>query len=241
MSDMRVDEVQIGSAGATAGWSGMGMARLREQLASRLVLASGSPRRRDLLARVGLEPVVDVADVDETPSQGEGPVALARRLARAKAHAVVARHVDGIVVVAGDTVVADGVGVLGKPVDQGEARAMLVRLSGITHHVHSGVAVAVAMPDGPVVADRVASTAVTFRDLVADDLDWYLGTGQWRGKAGAYAIQDAAAAFVVHVGGLETTVVGLPLEPTLGLLAAAVVRRDGRSAQVHGDPNSPGI
>lgn len=203
----------------------LGMGRLRVALARSpgFVLASGSPRRRDLLARVGLAPVVDPADVDETPEAGEPPRALAQRLARCKAEVVGRRHEPGTIVLAGDTVVAVGDEVLGKPDDAADARAMLARLAGRDHEVHSGITVAVAGTER--VHDRVVTTVVTFRDLAGDDLDWYLATGEWQGKAGAYAIQGAAGAFVTRLDGLATTVVGLPLAPTLALLGTVVAAR----------------
>lgn len=208
----------------------LGIGRLRVALARSpgFVLASGSPRRRDLLTRVGLAPAVDPADVDETPEAGEPPRALAQRLARSKAEVVGRRHAPGTIVLAGDTVVAVGDEVLGKPSDADDARAMLARLGGRDHQVHSGIAVGVAGTDR--VHGRVVTTVVTFRDLAGDDLDWYVATGEWQGKAGAYAIQGAAAAFVTGLDGLDTTVVGLPLAPTLALLGTVVaaMQRGGR-------------
>lgn len=183
-----------------------------------LVLASGSPRRLELLARVGLVPVVEPADVDESRRADEVPKALAERLAIDKAIAVARRRPASDVVVAGDTVVASDGGELGKPRNADEARNMLAALSGVAHQVHSGVAVAA---DGDV-RSMVATTAVTFRHLSTADLDWYLATGEWEGKAGAYAVQGAAAAFVTDMAGLDTTVIGLPLAPTLTLLVDAL-------------------
>lgn len=188
-----------------------------------LVLASASPRRRDLLARVGLHPVLDPADLDETPRPGEDPASLARRLAVDKAVAVASRHARGTVVLAGDTVVTVDSRVLGKPADRDEARAMLVALSGRGHVVQSGVAVAVAGPDGEpatTVRSHVAGTRLAFRPLDDTDLEWYLATDEWQGKAGGYAVQGAAGVFVTGMDGLDTTVVGLPLGPAVDLLAA---------------------
>nr|WP_274387415.1 nucleoside triphosphate pyrophosphatase [Salsipaludibacter albus] len=187
-----------------------------------MVLASGSPRRRDLLARVGLFPEVDPADVDETPRRGEDPVALVRRLAVDKARVVASRHPVDTVVLAGDTVVAVDDRVLGKPIDATDARVMLRALSGRRHVVRSGVAVAVAGPDGVPgsVRSDVATTIVEFRPLTGVDLDWYLATGEWDGKAGGYAVQGAAGVFVTAMEGLHSTVVGLPLSTAVDLLAS---------------------
>ena len=201
-----------------------------DALGARLVLASGSPRRHDLLTRVGVVPVVVPADVDESVHPGEDPVALVERLARHKAVVVARAQTAPAVVVAGDTEVArDGV-VLGKPRDRDHARAMLEALSGRSHEVHSGIAVAWApggpgphgAAAGPTVHSVVATTVVTLTPLTEADLAWYLDLGEWRGKAGAYALQGAGAAFVTDLSGLDTTVVGLPLAPTLALLAAVV-------------------
>ncbi len=140
---------------------------------------------------------------------------MARRLAILKAAEVAGRAATTDVVLAGDTVVAlDGVP-LGKPRDRDDARAMLVSLSGRTHEVHSAVAVAAGGESNSL----VSTTAVTFTPLSPATIDWYLDTGEWDGKAGAYAVQGAAAAFVTDMAGLDTTVVGLALQPTLALLA----------------------
>jgi len=191
-----------------------------------LVLASGSPRRLELLQRVGLAPDVVPADVDESPRPCEEPVALVERLARDKALAVALARDRSTIVLAGDTeVVRDGT-VLGKPVDRTEARTMLASLSGRAHEVRSGVAVARGGTgaDGPpvVVRSLVATTVVTFRGLGDADVEWYLDTREWVGKAGAYALQGRAAAFVAGLDGLDTTVIGLPLAPALGLVAEAL-------------------
>lgn len=188
----------------------------------RLVLASSSPRRRDLLRRIGVEPVVVPADVDETPRPTEAPAMLVRRLAVAKALAVAPHRGRDDVVVGGDTVVAQDGRILGKPSDVDEAARMLRGLSGRAHQAISGIAVA---PGGATassaVRSDVATTTVTLRALDQRELDWYLASGEWQGKAGAYALQGAAGAFVAGLQGLDTTVIGLPLGPTVTLLRAA--------------------
>ncbi len=175
----------------------------------RLVLASGSPRRRDLLAQLGLTFTVAPANVDETPRSGERPVALVRRLAAAKAAAV-----DGDPVLAADTIVEVDGSTLGKPVDANDARAMLRRLSGRAHRVHTGVAVR----SGERVEVDVATTIVRFAPLTPALLEWYVATGEPLDKAGAYAIQGRGGVFVEHVHGSVSNVVGLPLTTVVRLL-----------------------
>jgi septum formation protein len=174
-----------------------------------LVLASASPRRRDLLARLGLDFRVVPADVDERPHPDETPEVLVRRLAETKAAAV-----DGDPVLAADTVVEiDGI-VLGKPVDAADARRMLSLLSGRTHRVCTGVAVRTGA--GQEVA--VITTEVRFVALDDAAIEWYLATGEPFDKAGAYAIQGAAGAFVDSVHGSVSNVVGLPLATVTAML-----------------------
>jgi septum formation protein len=180
------------------------------------VLASASPRRRDLLARLGIVADVRPAHVDETPRPDEAPGDLVQRLARTKAAAVDAP--DSALVVAADTeVVLDG-RVLGKPADDAEAAAMLAALSGRTHDVMTGVAVR----HGDRTATDVAVTRVHVRDLDPAEIDWYVRTGEPMGKAGAYAIQGAGAVFITGIDGSDTNVIGLPLA-----LLVSLARRVG--------------
>ncbi len=182
---------------------------------SALVLGSASPRRRELLRQVGVEPAtIDAAEIDETPKRGELPAAYARRIAADKLRAVAARH-PGAYVLAADTVVAVGRRILPKPADAVEARACLERLSGRSHKVLG--AVAVRAPDGRT-ARRLVITRVRFRRLHPDELAAYLDSGEWQGKAGGYAIQGLAAAFVPEIQGSYPNVVGMPLVETLALL-----------------------
>jgi septum formation protein len=174
-----------------------------------LVLASASPRRRELLARLGVPFAVAAPDVDETPVPGEASLALVRRLAAAKAAAV-----TGPLVLAADTVVEIDAALLGKPVDEADARRMLRRLSGRTHHVHTAVAVRA----GERVEIDTATTAVRFVALTPPAIDWYVATGEPFDKAGAYAIQGAGGIFVEAVRGSVSNVVGLPLSTTVDLL-----------------------
>lgn len=179
-----------------------------------LILASGSPRRRELLDQVGIVyQLIDVA-VDETPHAGEAPVAQVERLARAKAEAGRAQCTNGSPVLGADTLVAvDGVA-LGKPTDRATALDMLARLSGRTHEVWSGIAVAA----GDRLLSETVRTRVTMREISAGEQAAYWQTGEPLGKAGAYAIQGRAAVFVESVEGSYSSVVGLPLFETTRLL-----------------------
>ena len=180
-----------------------------------LVLASASPRRLELLRQVGLVPDrIDPADIDETPRPGELPPAHAVRLAAEKARAVVPRHL-GAYVLAADTVVACGRRILPKAEDAASARTCLELLSGRRHRVHG--AVALASPDGRFTSRRVDSQ-VAFKRLSEAEIAAYLSSGEWRGKAGGYAIQGRAAALISWVCGSYTNVVGLPLFETVQLL-----------------------
>lgn len=176
-----------------------------------LLLASASPRRRELLVRVGIDLEVQPADVDETAAAGEEPLAYARRVARAKADVVAARA-PGRWVLAADTVVEIDGDILGKADDPAAALAMLERLSGRTHRVLT--AFVLCGPGGRTVAREVA-TEVIVREVSGEELDAYVRSGEWRGKAGAYAAQGMAAAFVAAVHGSFTNVVGLPLVEVL--------------------------
>jgi nucleoside triphosphate pyrophosphatase len=187
-------------------------------LRPRLILGSASPRRRDLLAQVGLRPDSILApEIDEAPAQAEVPRACALRLAEAKCDAVPAGDDD--VVLAADTVVALGRRMLGKPADATEARAFLKLLSGRRHRVITGV----ALRRGPRRWRSAVETAVRFKRLDEPEIAAYLASGEWQGKAGGYAIQGRAGAFIPWIGGSYSNVVGLPLTETLGLLAAAGV------------------
>ena len=180
----------------------------------RLILASVSPRRLQLLAQIGIVPErIEAAGVDESPHPVETPARLARRLAEAKARRVAERFPDDLVLGA-DTVVACGRRVLGKAVDEDAARRCLGLLSGRRHRVHGGVSV--AYRGG--VRTRLVTTAVRFKRLGAGELDALIRCGEWRDKAGAYAIQGLAGAFVIDIIGSYSNVVGLPLYETAALL-----------------------
>ena len=189
-----------------------------------LVLASSSPRRLDLLRQVGIVPDrVAHPDIDETPTKGELPRPHAARLAAAKAEAVAAKlgRETGFVLAA-DTVVACGRRILPKTETEAEARRCLGLLSGRRHRVHG--AVCALAPDGRR-AQRVVTTMVAFKRLTEAEIAWYLAGGEWRGKAGGYAIQGMAAAFVPAINGSYANVVGLPLVETLAMLTGLGWRR----------------
>ena len=180
----------------------------------RLVLASASPRRRELLAGLGLTPLVRPVDVDETPLPGEPARDCVLRLARAKAAAVVG---PGELVLAADTLVVLDGEILGKPAGDEEARAMLGRLAGRDHLVMTGVAVRDG--DGGREAAALETTRVSIAPLDGRRIGAYVATGEPMDKAGAYAIQGLGAVFVDRIDGNYTNVVGLPLPLTLRLFA----------------------
>jgi septum formation protein len=187
-------------------------------LRPRLILGSASPRRRELLAQIGIFPDAILApEIDESPRRGETARACALRLAVTKAEAVPA--VAGEVLLTADTVVALGRRMLGKPADAREAAAFLALLSGRRHRVVT----AIALRRDERHWSRTVETAVRFRRLGGREIDAYLASGEWQGKAGAYAIQGRAGGFVPWIGGSYSNVVGLPLAETLGLLEAAGV------------------
>lgn len=177
-----------------------------------VVLASASPRRLELLRRIGVEPDVRPADVDETPLPGEAPADLVARLAATKASVVAATHPGALVVAADTEVVVDG-RILGKPADDADARAMLELLSGREHEVLTGVHLWL----GDRTAAEVVRTTVCFRPLTGREIAGYVAGGEPMGKAGAYAIQGAGGAFVESITGSDSNVVGLPLATVVRL------------------------
>ncbi|HEY0440827.1 MAG TPA: Maf-like protein [Xanthobacteraceae bacterium] len=187
----------------------------------KLVLASGSPRRLGLLNQIGIEPDSLIpAEVDEIPKRGELPRVLATRLAREKAEATLNTiraddDLRGAFVVAADTVVAVGRRVLPKAELLDEAAQCLRLLSGRSHRVYTGVCIVTPKES---FRTRLVETRVRFKRLSKDDLEAYLASGEWRGKAGGYAVQGLAGAFVIKLIGSYTNVVGLPLYETAALL-----------------------
>jgi septum formation protein len=180
-----------------------------------LVLASASPRRRELIARLGIEPAIAAADIDETPRKGELPRAYACRMAREKALAVGAGEAHAL---AGDTVVALGRRILPKAEDEATARRCLELMSGRRHRVLS--AIALKSPDGTL-REKLSETIVRFKPLSKAEIDAYIAGGEWHGKAGGYAIQGSAEGLIAWISGSHSGVVGLPLFETRALLKAA--------------------
>lgn len=180
------------------------------------MLASASPRRRELLAAFGVPFEVVAADIDETARSGEAPVSLARRLAAEKAARVAAEVGEGVVVLGADTIVDVDGEMLAKPTDPADAGRMLTLLSGRTHLVHTAVAVGGGVGD---VRVEHSTTAVAFVELTTDVIDWYVGTGEPFDKAGGYAIQGVGGVLVASVDGSVSNVVGLPLDVVTRLLA----------------------
>ncbi len=184
-----------------------------------LVLASGSPRRRELLAQAGLEFVVRPADIDERTRPDEAPGDYVRRLSIEKAIAV-ATH-DEIVIAADTTVAVDG-HLLEKPADDDDARRMLRLLSGRAHECHTGVTVVASGCASDSVETIVVTTEVVFVELSDATIDWYVATGEAHDKAGAYGVQGSAGAFVERLDGSVTNVIGLPLAQTLAMIRSAI-------------------
>ena len=187
-------------------------------MTSPFILASSSPRRRELLARLGIVPdQVVTPDVDEAPLPGELPRPYVTRIVRSKAAAVAGDH-PGAIVLAGDTSIAVGRRILGKPADDTDLARMLALLSGRRHHCLSAVCVVDAAGQR---RERLSDTVIAFRPLTAATIAAYVTSGEGRGKAGGYAIQGRAEAWVRHLAGSHSGVVGLPLGETRALLIAA--------------------
>ena len=180
-----------------------------------LILASGSPRRRQLLELIGVSFAVLPADVDETPLAGEDPVAYASRAARDKALEVAASH-PGRLVLGADTVVEIDQEILGKPASEDDAASMLRRLSGRSHLVHTALALVI----GDTAHEVVDTAQVQFTDLTEEIIRWYVATGEPMDKAGAYAIQGLGGLLVARVEGSPNTVIGLPVHRLPELFAS---------------------
>ena len=186
-------------------------------IASQLVLASASPRRRELLVQIGLSPTIMVADIDETPQKREKPQPYALRMASEKVLKVRDQNAETVnhFVLAGDTVVACGQRILPKTEDEASARACLALLSGRRHRVYGGIAL--ISPNGNL-RTRLVTSTVRFRMLGQNDIDSYIATGEWHGKAGGYAIQGIAALFVQQISGSYSNIVGFSLFDVAAML-----------------------
>lgn len=184
---------------------------------SELILASASPRRLDLLRQIGIEPAAVIpTEIDESVRDEETPPQLVRRLAESKALAVDGQNND--LVIGADTVVACGRRILGKPANINEAHKFLELISGRRHRVYGGVCI---VRSGNKISDRVVMTSVKFKRLSPTEIESYLSSNEWEGKAGGYAIQGRAGAFVQSITGSYSNVVGLPLYETRQLLFGA--------------------
>jgi septum formation protein len=187
-----------------------------------LVLASGSPRRLNLINQVGITPdSLRPSDIDETPKRGELPRSLATRLAKEKATVALAavqrdQELIGAYILSADTVVAVGRRILPKAELLDDAHQCLRLLSGRNHHVYTGVCL--VTPKG-VFRQRLVETRVRLKRLSNDDIEAYLAAGEWQGKAGGYAVQGLASAFIVKISGSYSNIVGLPLYETVSMLA----------------------
>ena len=191
----------------------------------KLILGSGSPRRLELLAQIGLSPdEIRAPDIDETPLKAEQPRPYCARMAREKVAAVPCE--EGEIVLCADTTVALGRRIMGKPLDAGEATEFLLALSGRRHRVIT----AVAVKKGDQIWERDVVTNVKMKRLSDVELNAYLASNDWQGKAGGYAIQGPASAFIPWISGSFSAVVGLPLAETAALLTAA-------GYPVYGDPS----
>ena len=186
----------------------------------RLILASASPRRRELLTQAGYVFSVEAADIDESIRPGESPADYVRRLAEEKARAVLAKHADAdsLIVLGADTTVVLDEEILGKPADAAEARQMLRRLSGHTHQVLTGIAAATRSG----VTSAVETTDVTFAEIPSAELEAYCATAEPLDKAGAYGIQSYAARWIPRIDGCYFNVMGLPIARTVSLFSAVL-------------------
>jgi len=193
-----------------------------------LILASASPRRWELLVQIGITPdQIIPAEIDETPRKGELPLPYVHRMAAGKAAAVAAQFADAVVLAA-DTIVAVGRRILGKPVDAADAARMWKLMSGRRHQVCTAVTVVVPNTKP---RTRLVETTVQFKRLTTQEIDSYIETGEWEGKAGAYAIQGRAEVFIKAIHGGYSNVVGLPLLETQQLLDGAGVKLSWTSAK----------
>ena len=183
-------------------------------MTSKIILASRSPRRKDILEKLNFSFVIDPPDIDESPFKNESPIVYVQRISAAKADLVAQRHDQQCIVIAADTTVELNGEIFGQPRDLDEARLMIHKLSSKTHKVHTAISVRYNQE----FANSVDTASVTMREVSCELLEWYIGTGESIGKAGAYAVQGHGAALVTDVTGEIGTVIGLPVGLLLGML-----------------------
>jgi len=183
-------------------------------MTSKIVLASRSPRRKDILEKLNFSFVIDPPDIDESPFKNESPINYVQRISAAKADLVARRHDQQCIVIAADTTVELNGEIFGQPRDLDDARLMIQKLSSKTHKVHTAISVRYNQK----VANSVDTASVTMREVSSELLEWYIGTGESIGKAGAYAVQGHGAALVADLSGEMDTVIGLPVGLLLGML-----------------------
>ena len=175
-------------------------------ITSKIILASRSPRRKDILEKLNFSFVIDPPDIDESPLKNESPINYVQRISAAKADLVAQRHDQKCIVIAADTTVELNSEIFGQPRDLDEARVMIQKLSSKTHRVHTAISVRYNQE----IANSVDTASVTMREVTSELLEWYIGTGESIGKAGAYAVQGHGAALVADLSGEIGTVIGLP-------------------------------
>ena len=183
-------------------------------MTGKIILASRSPRRKDILQKLNLSFVIDPPDIDESPFKNESPIIYVQRISAAKADLVARRHDQQCIVIAADTTVELNGEIFGQPRDLDDARLMIQKLSSKTHKVHTAISVRYNQK----VANSVDTASVTMREVSSELLEWYIGTGESIGKAGAYAVQGHGAALVADLSGEMDTVIGLPVGLLLGML-----------------------
>jgi len=184
-------------------------------MTSKVILASRSPRRKDILEKLNLSFIIDPPDIDESPLKNELPINYVQRISAAKADLVARRHDQQCIVIAADTTVELNGEIFGQPRDLDEARIMIQKLSSKTHNVHT----AISIRYNKEVANSVDTASVTMREVTSELLEWYIGTGESIGKAGAYAVQGHGAALVAGMTGQLDTVIGLPVGLLIGMLS----------------------
>ncbi len=183
-------------------------------MTSKIILASRSPRRKNILEKLNLSFVIDPPDIDESPIKNESPINYVQRISAAKADLVAQRHDQQCIVIAADTTVELNGEIFGQPRDLDEARIMIQKLSSKTHKVHTAISVRYNQD----FANSVDTASVTMREVTSEFLEWYIGTGESIGKAGAYAVQGHGAALVSDLSGEIGTVIGLPAGLLIGML-----------------------